>query len=60
MRVGYVEAAFAIGEKLAVLFQPRFVALWKRVGVPPGPWRTGAPLELNPAGGPDLASSSGH
>lgn len=35
---GYVEAVFAIGEKLRLLFQPRFHPIWRRVGVPPGPW----------------------
>lgn len=35
---GYVEAVFAIGEKLSLLFHPRFHAIWRRVGVPPGPW----------------------
>lgn len=35
---GYVEAVFDIGEKLALLFAPRFESVWARVGVPPGPW----------------------
>jgi hypothetical protein len=36
---GYVEAVFAIGEKLRLLFSPRFHAAWREIGVPPGPWR---------------------
>ena len=35
---GYVEAAFTIGEKLALLFRSRFAETWRRVGIPPGPW----------------------
>jgi hypothetical protein len=35
---GYAEAVFQIGEKLSLLFQPRFAAIWREVGVPPGPW----------------------
>ena len=35
---GYVEAVFEIGEKLRLLFSPRFHAAWREVGVPPGPW----------------------
>lgn len=35
---GYVEAVFAIGEKLRLLFQPRLHPIWRQVGVPPGPW----------------------
>ena len=35
---GFAEAVFTIGEKLSLLFQPRFRAIWQRVGVPPGPW----------------------
>lgn len=35
---GYVEAVFAIGEKLSLLFQPRFGPIWERLGIPPGPW----------------------
>lgn len=35
---GYIEAVFEIGEKLNLLFGPRFRSLWKSVGVPPGPW----------------------
>jgi hypothetical protein len=39
-QAGYVEAVFAIGEKLALLFAPEFDDVWAVVGVPPGPWRT--------------------
>ena len=35
---GFAEAVFLIGEKLNLLFQPRFEPIWERVGVPPGPW----------------------
>lgn len=35
---GFAEAVFTIGEKLSLLFQPRFDPIWQRVGVPPGPW----------------------
>jgi hypothetical protein len=35
---GFIEAVFAIGEKLRLLFQPRFHEIWREVGVPPGPW----------------------
>jgi hypothetical protein len=35
---GFAEAVFTIGEKLNLLFQPRFEPIWQRVGVPPGPW----------------------
>jgi hypothetical protein len=35
---GFVEALFAVGEKLNLLFQPRMQAAWDRVGIPPGPW----------------------
>ena len=35
---GFVEAVFAIGEKLRLLFQPRFHRVWRDLGVPPGPW----------------------
>ena len=38
-QAGYAEAVFAIGEKLKLLFQPQFDEVWRRVGVPPGPWR---------------------
>jgi hypothetical protein len=34
---GYLEAVFAIGEKLRLLFAPRFHPAWQRIGVPPGP-----------------------
>jgi hypothetical protein len=37
-QAGFVEAVFAIGEKLRLLFQPRFHSVWREVGVPPGPW----------------------
>lgn len=37
---GYAEALFAVGEKLSLLFQPRFARVWAEVGVPPGPWAT--------------------
>jgi hypothetical protein len=36
---GFIEAVFAIGEKLNLVFQKRFDKVWERVGVPPGPWR---------------------
>ena len=36
---GYAEAVFAIGEKLRLLFDPRFEGVWRAVGIPPGPWR---------------------
>lgn len=35
---GFAEAVFLIGEKLNLLFRPRFEPIWKQVGVPPGPW----------------------
>lgn len=35
---GFAEATFAIGEKLALLFVPRFAHVWSRIGAPPGPW----------------------
>jgi hypothetical protein len=35
---GFVEAVFEIGEKLRLLFHPRFHRLWHEIGVPPGPW----------------------
>lgn len=35
---GFAEGVFMIGEKLNLLFQPRFEPIWRRVGVPPGPW----------------------
>ncbi len=35
---GFVEAVFAIGEKLGLLFQPRFDSIWQSLGIPPGPW----------------------
>jgi hypothetical protein len=35
---GYAEAVFKIGEKLALLFVPRFSRVWQLVGTPPGPW----------------------
>lgn len=35
---GFIEAVFAIGEKLRLLFQPRFHRAWRKIGVPPGPW----------------------
>jgi len=35
---GFAEAVFRIGEKLSLLFQPRFESIWQRVGIPPGPW----------------------
>jgi hypothetical protein len=35
---GFAEAVFMIGEKLNLLFQPRFEPIWQLVGVPPGPW----------------------
>jgi hypothetical protein len=35
---GFAEAVFTIGEKLSLLFQARFTAIWDHVGVPPGPW----------------------
>jgi hypothetical protein len=36
---GYIEAVFAIGEKLNLLFQPRFQPVWEHLEMPPGPWR---------------------
>ena len=36
---GYLEAVFAIGEKLSLLFQPHFRRIWLEIGVPPGPWQ---------------------
>jgi hypothetical protein len=35
---GFVEAVFAVGEKLRLLFGPRFHRVWREIGVPPGPW----------------------
>lgn len=35
---GYIDAVFDIGEKLQLLFHPRFERIWKEVGIPPGPW----------------------
>lgn len=35
---GYAEAVFTIGEKLRLVFVPRFANVWRAVGVPPGPW----------------------
>jgi len=35
---GFATAVFQIGQNLKLLFQPRFAAIWKRVGCPPGPW----------------------
>lgn len=35
---GYAEAVFTIGEKLKLLFTPRFASVWQVVGPPPGPW----------------------
>jgi hypothetical protein len=35
---GFAEAVFRIGEKLSLLFHPRFAPIWERVGIPPGPW----------------------
>src|SRR5438093_13782519 len=35
---GFIEAVFAIGEKLRLLFQPRLHCAWRKIGVPPGPW----------------------
>lgn len=37
---GFVDAVFGIGEKLSLLFQPRFDDIWRSVGVPPGPWKS--------------------
>jgi len=37
---GFIEAVFAIGEKLALLFDARFGQVWLSVGQPPGPWRS--------------------
>ena len=37
---GFIEAVFAIGEKLAFLFDARFGQVWQSVGQPPGPWRS--------------------
>lgn len=42
---GYASAVFQVGEKLNLLFRPRFEAIWRQVGVPPGPWA----LERRPA-----------
>jgi hypothetical protein len=36
---GFADAVFRIGEKLSLLFEPRFAEVWKRLGSPPGPWR---------------------
>ena len=35
---GYIEAVFAIGERLNLLFMKRFEPLWQAIGKPPGPW----------------------
>ena len=35
---GYVEAVFTIGERLRLLFSPKFDEVWASVGVPPGSW----------------------
>ena len=35
---GYIEAVFAIGEKLKLLLGPRFDPIWRKIGIPPGPW----------------------
>jgi hypothetical protein len=35
---GFASAVFLIGEKLSLLFRPKFAEIWQRVGVPPGPW----------------------
>jgi hypothetical protein len=35
---GFAHAVFLIGQKLSLLFQPRFARIWQRLGVPPGPW----------------------
>lgn len=34
---GYIEAVFAIGERLDLLFKPRFDPLWSKLNRPPGP-----------------------
>ena len=35
---GYIEAIFTIKEHLAYLNRRELAAVWKTVGVPPGPW----------------------
>jgi hypothetical protein len=35
---GFIDAVFQIGEKLSLLFGPRFEESWSKVGKPPGPW----------------------
>ena len=35
---GFIEAVLEIGERLELLFQPRFAHVWRTVGIPPGPW----------------------
>ncbi len=38
-QAGYIEAVFAIGEKLSLLLSAnRFRSVWNDVGIPPGPW----------------------
>ncbi len=44
---GYIEAVFAIGEKLQLLFAPQFQPIWERVGIPPGPWGDFFPTRAN-------------
>lgn len=39
---GYAEAVFTIGERLTLLFAGRFDPIWRRIGVPPGPWAISA------------------
>ena len=35
---GYAEAVFTIGERFSLLFADRFLPIWRRSGLPPGPW----------------------
>ena len=35
---GYIEAVLEIGERLELLFQPRVAYVWRKIGIPPGPW----------------------
>lgn len=35
---GYIEAVLEIGERLELLFQPRVAHVWRKIGIPPGPW----------------------
>jgi hypothetical protein len=36
---GYIEAIFDVGEQLYRLTDSRFMQMWRKVGIPPGPWQ---------------------